>query len=141
MMVPDLLVRVSQGEGSAHAELAQRIWNRDISDAQVLDLLTSPDDQIRLAASWAVADAARPPDALAHLIAVGVSDPFDAVRKWALFAAIAPNRIRPGQIARFLEPYRLDPSPLIRSFVRSSYVADRIAGVERWSQFRAHPSQ
>lgn len=125
---PAFLRQVSQGDGSAHADLAQLIWNRVVDDEQVVALLKSDDDQIRRAVAWAVADAGRPPAALSHLIEAGVSDSLDAVRCWALFAATSYTEMAPDQVAAFLRPYACDPSPRVQRFVRSVIEAGHRGG-------------
>lgn len=116
---PALLQLVSRGVGSAHAELAQLIWNGAIDDAQVVAMLRSDDDEIRRAVAWAVADAGRPPTSLSYLIEAGASDPLDAVRVRALSAAISYTGMTPAQIVEFLAPYILDPSPRVQHFART----------------------
>lgn len=117
---PTLYRLVSQGDGSAHAHLAQLIWNGAIDDEQVVALLRSDDDQLRRAVAWAVDDAGRPPAALSYLIEKGVSDPDDAVRVHALAATTTYTGMTAERIAEFLGPYASDPSPRVRHFVHST---------------------
>lgn len=118
---PALLRLVSQGQGPAWADLAQLIWNGAVGEARVVALLSDDDDQLRRAVAWAVADAGRPPSALSHLLEAGVSDPVDAVRYWALFAAMSHTEMAPERVAEFLDPYASDPSPRVRRLVRAVF--------------------
>jgi hypothetical protein len=115
---PTLLGRVSLGDGSAAADLAQLIWDGAIEDEHVLALLRSEDDQIRGAVAWAVWDAGRPPAALSYLIETGISDPADAVRVYALAAVTDYTGMSHEQVTGYLAPYASDPSPRIRHFVQ-----------------------
>lgn len=70
--------------GKAGADLAQIIWNEQLTDARVVQLLNDNSELLRGEVAWAVADADRPTMAVEWLLEHGLWDTCSAVRFWTL---------------------------------------------------------
>lgn len=72
--------------GRASCDLAQKIWDGEVSDELLIELLTDKSDVVRGQVAWAVADAHRPACGVAWLFEHGLYDKSAPVRRWAMFA-------------------------------------------------------
>jgi HEAT repeat protein len=104
--------------GRASCDLAQRIWDGEVSDELLIELLTDKNDVVRSQIAWAVADAHRPACGVAWLFEHGLYDKSAAVRRWAMFALGEESGvISPSHKARAVEMLE-DESENVRRIAR-----------------------